>query len=518
MKLTLPCLVRLKFRGVAVPRAFLAMLLFAGLPASVSASTAPMVPEVAGPDFKNRLSRSVLKIQNYSQDYDYHSPWNSREVETSYGTGFYIGRGRIVTNAHVVAQSRLLRVQKNNGTKWFPARVRHIAHDCDLAIIEVKDSSFYQGLPVLKIQNKLPRLNDQVAVYGYPVGGDRISVTIGVVSRIEMQEYAHSGVDAHLALQVDAAINPGNSGGPVLMGQDVIGVAFQSFTNAENTGYVIPAEVIRHFLTDISDGFYHGYPDIGLTTMDLVHDATRFAHGLKKNETGVAIVRVIPGGSGDGLLKPGQVLLEINGQSIANDGTIPGRYGQRVNYADVAEQLQIGQTLRLKIREGEKVFTVNMKLRGLPILDFQRNHFEKKPRYFLRAGLLFQPLHRNVLQSGSRLWGDVTNSTHGYIFNYFLADHLYRNRRKLVVLYRVLPDPINSWYGGLAGHIVDTFNGTPVRDLAHLAELWKKNTRPWVEIRFFFQSYPLVLKTKQLAAAEKRIRRRYDVGRRENLK
>jgi S1-C subfamily serine protease len=71
-----------------------------------------------------------------------------------------------------------------------------------------------------------------------PAGGDNISVTGGVVSRVEPTRYVHGA--AHLmAIQIDAAINPGNSGGPALMEDKVVGVAFQNLANAENIGYVV---------------------------------------------------------------------------------------------------------------------------------------------------------------------------------------------------------------------------------------------------------------------------------------
>lgn len=63
-------------------------------------------------------------------------------------------------------------------------------------------------------RRKLPKLEERVAVVGFPIGGENLSVSSGVVSRIDMQEYAN-GIHDLLAIQVDAPINPGNSGGPV---------------------------------------------------------------------------------------------------------------------------------------------------------------------------------------------------------------------------------------------------------------------------------------------------------------
>lgn len=69
--------------------------------------------------------------------------------------------------------------------------------------------------------------------------------------------YSHS-LRNLLTVQLDAAINPGNSGGPVFYGSKIAGIAFQGHRKGENLGYMIPCEVIRHFLKDIEDGRVDG--------------------------------------------------------------------------------------------------------------------------------------------------------------------------------------------------------------------------------------------------------------------
>ena len=68
----------------------------------------------------------------------------------------------------------------------------------------------------LRIPRSLSILQDAVAVVGYPIGGETISVTTGVVSRIEVTSYSHGATEL-LGIQIDAAINPGNSGAALLM-------------------------------------------------------------------------------------------------------------------------------------------------------------------------------------------------------------------------------------------------------------------------------------------------------------
>src|SRR5512140_2081934 len=94
----------------------------------------------------------------------------------------------------------------------------------------------------------------------------------GIVSRIESRGYVHSGTDSHLLVQTDAAINPGNSGGPVIQDGKVVGVAFQGLQSADNIGFMIPTTVIDHFLKDIADGTYNGFPSSGLVVFEGLHN------------------------------------------------------------------------------------------------------------------------------------------------------------------------------------------------------------------------------------------------------
>lgn len=59
--------------------------------------------------------------------------------------------------------------------------------ECDIALLSVEENEFWEGVVPLTL-GPLPRLQDYVTVVGYPIGGDTISVTSGVVSRIEVIE------------------------------------------------------------------------------------------------------------------------------------------------------------------------------------------------------------------------------------------------------------------------------------------------------------------------------------------
>ena len=120
----------------------------------------------------------MVKIEVATQVPDYRTPWNSGRFSGGTGTGFIIGPNQILTNAHVVSDNRRLLVTRRGSSRKHVARVRHIAHDCDLALIELQDFEPFEGLPYLDIGG-MPTLESRVSAIGYPVGGERLSVTQG---------------------------------------------------------------------------------------------------------------------------------------------------------------------------------------------------------------------------------------------------------------------------------------------------------------------------------------------------
>jgi S1-C subfamily serine protease len=176
-----------------------------------------------------------------------------------------------------------IQVRKFGSARKHPAKVFFQSHECDLAVLQVDDPSFWEGfdcvnldcfnvtfssqdLPALTIQLELPQLQSEVVCIGYPTGGDGISTTRGVVSRIDQVDYVQGRLSRFLSIQIDAAINPGNSGGPALASNnELIGVAFQGLNDADGIGYLIPTSVLLHFFQQIKRGVA-GFPSLGVST------------------------------------------------------------------------------------------------------------------------------------------------------------------------------------------------------------------------------------------------------------
>ena len=450
----------------------------------------------------------IVRVENASIVPDFATPWNAGLPRGGTGTGFLIGPNLFMTNAHVVSNSNRVIIKKVGDPEPLLAKIVHIAHDCDLAVLELEDPSKFEDVEPLEIGEDIPKLDTAVKVVGYPIGGERISVTRGVVSRIDFLAYSHSAVDYHLTVQIDAAINPGNSGGPVLQDGKVTGVAFQGYSGdvAQSTGYMIPVPVINRFLEDIKDTQYDHYVDLAVSDFPILNPALRKALGLPNNGQGIMVGSVASAGSAHGKLKIGDVLLEIDGYPIGSNGSIDIR-GEKVNMAEIVERKFAGDKIQLKVWRDKNALDVEIELkRFLPYLISARQ-YEQRPQYVMYAGLVFQPLDRNMMSAHK-----LTNMEVRRFFGYYVADELYKELPEVVVLTTVLPDAINTHIGGYAGSIVDEINGQKILYLKDvLPALEKDPENAFTTIKLRGQGRPLVLEKTRVPGAQVRIMSKYSV-------
>ncbi len=454
--------------------------------------------------------RSVVKIYTTFQREDYALPWQGTLPSPGTGTGFIIEKRRILTNAHVVSDGRSIEVQKNGLSKKYQAKIVFIAHDCDLAILDVEDPSFFDDTQALKFAMELPELNDEVTVLGYPMGGQRLSITKGVVSRVDYSTYSHSGVDQHLVLQVDAAINPGNSGGPVMFKGKVVGLAFQGMAFGQNLGYAIPVSVIQHFLKDIDDGKYNGYPEIGVSYMDTLNDALRKDLKLPEDKTGVIVSYIDPFGSTVDILKLKDILMSIDGMAIANDGSIDLK-GNPLIFSELVERKQWGESVSFQVwRDGAET-TVSVPLTNPEDPFIYRYIYDERPLYCIFAGLTFCPLSRGYLNVMGNDISDANKQQVIYYSEYAKVDGLYKNADQFVVLTRRLPHPVNTYADKFINGIVTEVNQKPIRNLNDLKEAFAHPINGFHVIRFAGIDDSLVVEADAASQADNQIPATYGI-------
>lgn len=457
---------------------------------------------------------SVVRIFATRQRPDFDNPWQNRSPSRGTGSGVIIAPGRVLTGAHVVANATFLRVQKVSDPDKVVAHIAAICHDCDLALLEVEHDSFMNGVTIEEIGD-LPTLRDHVSVVGYPVGGEEISITEGVVSRIEVQRYSHSQRYL-LAITVDAAINKGNSGGPVFKDGKICGIAFQSWEDANNIGELVPAPLIRQFLSGVDrhkpapdakkQALSAKIPGLGIRTQNLENPLLRKKAGLTAGESGILVTGVEYGGSAWNILKEGDALLEVQGMSISNNGTVQYHNRFRTRYSVILAEKYIGDELDFKIlRDGEKR-TVSLTLKEVTYLVPRRSH-DEIPTYFVYGGMVFQVLTLNFLATWDHWWDKAPPE---FLYYYYLGSRT-EDYREVVILTQILADEINVGYERMYSEVVASVNGQKPRDMRHFVEL-VKGSEELVEIRTTAGSM-VALDKQDAEVANKRILERYHIPR-----
>lgn len=444
---------------------------------------------------------AVVKVFAVSSQPNYYIPWQNFGQRAATASGFVIAGNRIVTNAHAVSYPAFIAVRKVGDQNRYPARVVAVNHECDLAILTVDAPRFFEGIKPLEL-TELPALQSSVAVAGYPVGGDNISVTNGVLSRIEPLQYSHSGKTL-LAAQVDAAINPGNSGGPALHGGKVVGVAFQGAPSAQNIGYIIPCAILRHFMKDLEDGRLDGFPDVPFRHETLENPDLRRSLQMTEEQSGVLVTEVPELLRPQAPLAEGDVLLTVGGEKVANDGTVNRGDGQILFFGSLFWELQIGDKLPVELLRGGEIRKFELVMTKFPY-RVPNLVFDRVPSYYMAGGVVFTPLTVNYLG----IWDKVERAPRE------LTIHLGRPREsnddEIVVISMVLADEINLGYQNFGAMIVTKADGVPIHSLRQLADLIDAKKEGYLAIELE-NRLRLVMDAARMHAATPVILQRYRI-------
>lgn len=400
-------------------------------------------------------TNSIVKIHTSTSSSDYKFPWQTSKIFRYVGSGAIIDKNRILTSAHVVSGARFLEVQKENDPKKYIANVKFISHQSDLAIVEVEDTNFFNGTKPLRLNEEV-KTRDEITVLGYPIGGQTISTTTGIISRIEYTNYVWSG-ESLLAIQVDAAINSGNSGGPAIdKNNNIVGIAMMSLTNASNISYIVPSVIISTFLEDIKDGKVDGFGEDGISVNYIRNDSVKEYYGLE-DDIGILVTKIDYGVKD---FKENDIILEIDGKTIANDGTINSKFG-RVNTSLLEHQKQIGDTLNVKVLRDKKIVSFTHRIERLSPLVVRE--FDKEPRYLIFGGLTFTPLTKNYISTIS----DKSNGIDMLFYNKGESEDF---NEPVIWMQTIFPHKVNRGYWSGA-YVVETVNGIKVKNFKHFVNL-----------------------------------------------
>jgi S1-C subfamily serine protease len=448
----------------------------------------------------NAVENAVVKVFSTMRYPDTYKPWTKQAPQEATGTGVIIEGKRILTNAHVVLYASQMQVQANQAGDKISATVESIAEGIDLAVLKLDDETFFDNRPPLVRANTLPDIKDAVLAYGYPTGGTSLSITKGIVSRIEFTGYNLSV--SGLRIQIDAAINPGNSGGPAVVGDKMIGLAFSHLGGAQNIGYIIPNEEIELFLKDVADGKYDGKPAMfdGLQTLE--NPALRTYLKLGKDVEGM-VVHETYGTDANYPLKEWDVITKIGDTKVDDQGMIKLGANLRVRFQYLIQQIAKNGKVPLTIVRGGKEMAIDLPVsadRPMLIPDLKGAY----PSYFVFGPLVFST-------ATAQFTGGFAGNAGALNALSILASPLSARRgdqpafpgeELVVVSSPFFPHKLAKGYGQPATHVVKTINGIAIKNLKHLVEVLRDATDEFVTLEFEGRNMEaLVFSRKDMVAA-----------------
>jgi S1-C subfamily serine protease len=422
----------------------------------------------------------VVKIHAIHHSPDLFRPWTRVSPQQVKGSGVVIEGNRILTNAHVVKYASQIYVQPNQSARHIPARVVAITPGMDLAILKLDDESFFEKRGSLPLAEELPRVKDSINVYGYPTGGTELSVTQGIVSRIEYTDYYYQA--SGLRIQVDAALNFGNSGGPAVSEGKLVGLVFSLIQNAQNIGYLIPVEEIQLFLNDIADGTYDGKPQVFDLIQTVENDALRTRLGLPKNVNGVMISQ--PYSSEPNYpLQEWDVVTKIGNMPIDSDGKVAVRYDLRLSSSYLVQKYTKNGFLPLTIYRNGRLTEINLPVRTERqlVIPYLMNN---TPRYFIFGPFVFSQTTQDYLERlGNQRPPSMGRRPSPLVTRRF-DKPTFADEELVIVASPLFPHRITQGYDDPNRAVLSEINGVQIRNLRHLVEILRDNRDDQVSFKF----------------------------------
>ncbi len=408
---------------------------------------------------------STVKIHVTSRAPDFLRPWTKANPKKSSGSGAIIDGNRILTNYHVVRYAKQIFAQFNQSTERHAAEVVVAAPELDLALLKLEVESELEGRPHLEIQGGIPEFKGTVNVYGYPMGGDDLAVTEGIISRIEYASL--SGTGSGLRIQVDAALNPGNSGGPAIVDKKITGLVFSGIREADGIGYLIPADEIIRFLDDAKDGKYDGKPNLFDDLQTTENSALRDKLQLKSDQTGIMVKQPYRDDD-DYQLQPWDVITKVGEELIDNKGQVRVREDLRLMFQYFIPQLAHDGLVDLTVYRNGKEVEIQVPVQSEPETVF-RELRGTYPRHFICGPVVFTVVSRDLLRTLGTKGVAYLSAMESPIISRTNVKPQFPGEE--IVLLRLLPHRLTKGYDTVPFGNVAKINGTDVKNLQHTVEI-----------------------------------------------
>ncbi len=396
---------------------------------------------------------ALIEIEITKKNYDYTIPWVSRN-EQARKNGILIGQNQILTTADGFSGQYLCRITKGGESRQYTAEVKWVDYYANVAMLEVADSEFWEGMTPVDLASSVPQSGD-LQIYRWSSGRieERAAEIIRLYNGTSKLSYL-----SHLKLSVSSEISSAGWAEVVFDGNQLVGLTESANTEKHLT--VLPSPFIAGVLERKSRSDNPGLGVFDFEWMYAKNPALTQSKGFNKSDLGVVVTEVGGKRLSENTLVVGDLILSIDGFEIDSEGKyLDPEYG-RLSFSGLSTRAHAaGDTIPMTIwRNGSKQqieYTLPQAQFGKSLIPHQR--YDEAPQYLVAGGLLFQPVNGPLMRA--------LGKNKPILLDYYSTQSSANDREGLVALTAVLPDDYNRGYEDIRYVLVDKINGHSIHDL-----------------------------------------------------
>lgn len=416
---------------------------------------------------------NVVALRVTRQFIDEDRPWTKKNPEVRVGTAVVISKGLLLTKADIIQNATFIQVEKHGRADWIPARLVHVDFAIDLALLTVDQPGFFDDLTPAEIATSA---TTEGFVRSVRWKDRQFEVSNSRPGRIEVLESPYGSVH-HAMLRLSTDFSGGGWAEPVFADDKLIGI-----TVAQNgqTATVVPAEIIKAYVEssarDGEGGGYRGFASIGGLRWQTNTDRALVAYlGLEGEPRGIFIRQVPWGSTGCSSLQPHDILLELDGHEIDASGNYNHPlYGHLRFDHIVVEGHSPGDVVSARVFRDRQLLEIEIELRSYPssarLIPWLRA--DTAPPYLVAGGLVFRELDGRYLYTWGADWRSAAPNQLRYFYD-ILGAAQSPERRRIIIVSKVLPAPYNIGYHGVADLPVKSINGYEIDSIVEAEQAFK---------------------------------------------
>jgi S1-C subfamily serine protease len=427
------------------------------------------------------LQRAVVGLVVSYQEYDADRPWAKRKPATRWAQAAVVARGLLLTSAQMVAGATLVEVEREGRPPRAIARVVHQDRELNLALLSVDTQGFLDGLEPLRFADATPTVGSLLSIRW---SNQQFELATLRIKRMGVAEVWY-GRQRHAFLLGRCDLPDGGWAEPVVDDDDRL-VGLTTGQN-EHTAWVVPVELLAAYVARATaPAGYAGFATVRFGwqwTMD--RTLARWL-GLGDEPRGVMIRAVPRGSTGDGVLRPRDVLLSLDGHAIDSRGYYAHpRWGWIEFTHLVVEDHHVGDVVAAQILRDGVELEVSFPLRAygneVDLIPSRRG--DEPPPYAVVGGLVFLELDGDYLRTwGSEWWSRAP--TRLVAAQQLLEGSQRPDQRRLVVLSVVLPSAWSIGYQSCRDLLVHRVDGRLVDSIDDVVAAFAEAAGPRVVIEF----------------------------------